>query len=98
MDFHIKRPDGLMFHTAQSAMFYIAVRRNAAACTHIPKIARPVNTSVEPVGGKTIALSIKYAPINEETIIRAQPKTANSRIAPMTPPDRKSTRLNSSHE
>ena len=35
-----------------------------------------MNTSVEPVGGSTMALWIRYAPINEETTISAQPKTA----------------------
>ncbi len=35
---------------------YIALRRNDAACTNMPTIARPMNTSVEPVGGSTKAL------------------------------------------
>ena len=67
-------------------VLYIALRRNDAACTNMPTIARPMNTSVEPVGGNTIALCIKYAPMNEEKTISAQPNTASSRIAPMTPP------------
>ena len=37
-------------------VLYIALRRNDAACTNMPTIARPMNTSVEPVGGSTIAL------------------------------------------
>jgi hypothetical protein len=37
-------------------VFYIALRRNDAACTNMPRIARPMNTSVEPVGGSTMAL------------------------------------------
>jgi hypothetical protein len=36
--------------------FYIALLRNDTACTNMPRIARPMNTSVEPVGGNTIAL------------------------------------------
>ena len=37
-------------------VLYIALLRNDAACTNMPRIARPMNTSVEPVGGNTIAL------------------------------------------
>ena len=37
-------------------VFYIALRRNDAACTNMPRIARTMNTSVEPVGGSTMAL------------------------------------------
>jgi hypothetical protein len=36
--------------------FYIALLRKDTACTKMPRIARPMNTSVEPVGGNTIAL------------------------------------------
>ena len=36
--------------------FYIALLRNDIACTNMPRIARPINTSVKPVGGNTIAL------------------------------------------
>src|SRR5262245_12647356 len=75
--------------SAVKRVFYIALRRNDAAWTTMPRIARPMKTSVEPFGGNTKAHSIKYAPINEETTIRAQPNTANSRIAPMTPPTTK---------
>jgi hypothetical protein len=37
-------------------VLYIALLRNDAACTNMPRIARPMNTSVEPVGGRTKAL------------------------------------------
>ena len=42
-------------------VLYIALRRNDAACTNMPTIARPMNTSVEPVGGSTMALWTKYS-------------------------------------
>ena len=42
--------------SATMRVLYIALRRNDAACTNMPTIARPMNTSVEPVGGNTIAL------------------------------------------
>jgi hypothetical protein len=35
---------------------YIALLWNEAACTNMPTIARPMKTSVEPVGGSTKAL------------------------------------------
>ena len=45
--------------SAAMRVLYIALRRNDAACTNMPTIARPMNTSVEPVGGSTMALWIK---------------------------------------
>ena len=42
--------------SATMRVLYIALRRNDAACTNMPTIARPMNTSVEPVGGSTKAL------------------------------------------
>src|SRR5207249_1285563 len=75
--------------SATMRLLYIALRRNDAACTNMPTIARPMNTMVEPVDGSTMALSIKYAPIKEETTISAQSNAASSRIAPMMPPTTK---------
>ena len=41
--------------SATMRVLYIALRRNDAAWTNMPTIARPMNTIVEPVGGSTIA-------------------------------------------
>src|SRR5438093_6280597 len=70
---------------------YSALLRKDAACTTIPTIATPMNTIVDPDGGRTIAHWIKCAPMSEETTMRAQSNKVSRRIATITPPTTKMT-------